>query len=81
MSEYCGAGFLGAIAEDIDLGERAEAGQARAAARRQREKAEAIDQQINMIESNISAVTRAVLLVSGYHPHKRQWRKQRNVGA
>ena len=78
VSEYVGSGFLGAFAEDLDRAERVESEQARAGLKFQKEEAAAMDQQIFQLESSVNTLARAVLLVSGYHPHKRQWRKQRN---
>jgi len=79
LSEYIGAGLVGEMAEIFDLADRAEAGQARGARLMERTNAEVIDGKINEFEKRVKAITKAVLLVSGYHPHKRQWRKRRDV--
>jgi hypothetical protein len=78
ISEYIGAGYLGALVEEIDKIERAETGHARAAWHAKKENAKAIDRQAGEFEKYTKAMTRAVLLLSGYHPHKRQWRKRQD---
>ena len=79
ISEYIGNGFIGQIAEVLDMEDRAEAEQARYKAKEQREHVKVMDEQISDLEKYTKVITRAVLLISGYHPHKRQWRKRQNV--
>ena len=77
-SVYVGNGCIGQIAEAMDMDERVENRQARVNWQREKERARAIDDRLNEIERRVRTFTRAFLLVSGYHPHKRQWRRKRN---
>ena len=79
MSEYVGGGLIGQIAEALDTEERFKADVAHANWVSQKGKIKAMEKRISEIEKYTKAITRAVLLVSGYHSHKRQWRKARNV--
>jgi hypothetical protein len=79
VSDYVGNGFLGQLAEAVDIDERYEENLARTNFRKQKRNVKLIDEQVREVEKYIRAVTRAVLLLSGYHSHKRQWRKRRNV--
>jgi peptide subunit release factor 1 (eRF1) len=79
ISAYIGNGFTGQIAEVLDMEDRVEAQQARDKAKEQRKHVKFMEEQISEIEKYTKAVTRAVILISGYHPHKRQWRKRQNV--
>lgn len=79
VSEYMGSGFVGELAGNMDIVNRSESHQSRALWLNQKGSVEVIDEQISEVERFTKAITRAVLLVSGYHPHKRQWRKRRNV--
>lgn len=79
VSEYVGSGLLGEFAEAIDIEERYEENLARTNFKKQERNFKAIDEQVREVEKYTRAVTRAVLLLSGYHSHKRQWRKRRNV--
>ncbi len=77
VSEYIGAGELGEIAAEVDAVEQAERKRAAAARRREREQERALDGQVIEAASLARALTRAVLLASGYHDHKGQWRRRR----
>lgn len=77
VSEYVGNGFIGDLASARDGEERFKADIARADWLKQKESAEAIDEQISEAEKYTKAIVKAVLLISGYHMHKRQWRKAR----
>jgi hypothetical protein len=78
ISEYIGAGLAGQIAEIFDMEDRHETNYNRALFQGQKESAQTIADQVRQIEKFTRAMTRAVLLMSGYHAHKRQWRKYRN---
>lgn len=78
ISEYVGNGFIGQMAEAMDREERAGNRQARANWQMEKESVRVIDNGLNEIECRVRAFTRAFLLISGYHPHKRQWRRKRN---
>jgi hypothetical protein len=79
ISEYIGGGLLGYIAETFDMEDREETDFKRAELREQKALSRAIDIQVDELEKYTRAITRACLLLAGYHVHKRQWRKLRNV--
>lgn len=77
QSEYVGTGQLAeyaALLDDLDR-ERAEA--QRAALQAEIEAIDQIDREIDTLLEIGRAAIKAVLLTSGYHTHKRQWRKKR----
>jgi hypothetical protein len=78
VSEYMGGGFSGQLAEILDLEDRQEAEHKRRELGKQKSRAAAIDSQVNEIEKYARTLTRACLLLAGYHTHKRQWRKRRD---
>jgi hypothetical protein len=78
VSEYVGSGFAGEIAEILDAEDKLEAEQKRAAVREQKASAARLDGKTREIERFTKAMTRAILLLSGYHAPNRQWRKRRN---
>ena len=78
VSEYAGPGVVGeltALHEERDRRERAEQ---REAERRAREGMRALDRQADEVAELIRALTRGMLLVTGHHTHKGQWRKRRD---
>jgi hypothetical protein len=79
ISEYVGAGFPGEIAEIFDLEDKHEANYSRAVFQVQKERAQVITKQARQIETFTQAMTRACLLLSGYHAPRREWRKRRDV--
>jgi hypothetical protein len=79
ISDYMGAGLAGEIAEIFDIEDREETEYKRAEFRKQKASAEEIDRQAREAEKYTRAITQACLLLAGYHVHKRQWRKLRNV--
>lgn len=81
VSEYIGGGDLGQIAADLDAAEQAERKRAAAARRRAREQERALDAQVIEAADLARALARAVLLASGYHDHKGQWRRRREQTA
>jgi len=79
VSEYIGNDFIGELAEILDMEDHEEARKTRANWVTTKAKVKATEQEINELEVKIGTFTQAFLLVSGYHPHKRQWRRKRNV--
>jgi hypothetical protein len=79
VSEYIGTGFAGEIAEIFDAEDRCETEYKRRELREQKASAQTIDSQAGEVEKYARTITRACLLLAGYHTHKRQWRKLRNV--
>jgi hypothetical protein len=72
VSEY--AGELGAL---LDAEERRERAQAREVERQTRAEFEQSQRALGDLAELANALTRAVLLASGYHTHKGQWRRRR----
>lgn len=81
VSEYVGSGDIGEQAERADR----EAKQRRKAEseqlRRTKEEIRELDQQIKQSLKQVKAALGAVLETSGYHYHKGEWRKQRDMTA
>ncbi|GAB4546920.1 MAG: hypothetical protein Kow0063_41450 [Anaerolineae bacterium] len=75
ISEYLGAGELVEVAADLDALER----QIRRAERQKRQELRALDAQVEEICRFIHALTCAVLLTTGHHTHKGQWRQKHHV--
>ena len=77
VSEYVGAG-MAAIWAEVLLGiERYERQAAAAEWRRVVEAERQAARALAEVDAVTHALTAAVLIVNGYHVHKRQWRKQR----
>jgi hypothetical protein len=77
VSEYIGAGLLGELTKRADKQARQKAEVQRQAWQEVNRREEAIDRQIDEVGAQVQALVDAALLVSGYHQHRRQWRKQR----
>jgi hypothetical protein len=78
VSEYVGGGFSGQFAEILDLENRRETEHKRRELQKQKRQAAAIDRQVDQAGTYTQAITRACLLLAGYHTHKGQWRKRRD---
>jgi hypothetical protein len=70
VSEYRGGGEVAELLAALD----AEAATARQATQAQRRQAEALDAQVNEALDLAGALANGILLLSGCHTHKRQWR-------
>lgn len=79
VSEYMGGGLSGQFAEILDMEDRQETEYKRRELGKQKRQAAAIDTRLNEIEKYTRTLTRACLLLAGYHTHKGQWRKLKNV--
>ena len=77
-TEYLGAGPLAKLSAEVDALKREERELEWAAMRAEREAQREIDQAIGESGRLVRAVVAAVLLVSGYHTHRGQWRKRRD---
>ena len=77
ISEYIGGGLAGLLASSYDASDHWEREQQRAELREYKATAAKLNEQISQVEKYSKAITRAVLLLSGYHAPKRQWRKVR----
>ena len=79
VSEYVGAGMSGYLAEVFDNEDRSER-KYNAAQRKERIlEIKKINQDLDQLTKTINILVRAVFLTAGFHPHKGQWRKIRNV--
>ena len=79
VSEYIGNGLIGELAEIWDIEDSEKVKKTRADWLITEAQVKDTEQEINDLEVSIRTFTRAFLLVLGYHPHKRQWRRKRNV--
>ena len=78
VSEYVGAGPGAELLAEADALDRAERAERREAERQAREEVQALDRQADEVADLIRALTHGVLLATGHHTHKGQWRKQRD---
>ena len=76
-TEYLGTGPLAEAIATLDTVEKEERGARRAAARAERKAQREVDQAIDAAGDALRELTSVVLLASGYHRHKGQWRKRR----
>jgi hypothetical protein len=76
VREYIGTGPVAEFIADLDELERYQQQMERDKFKREREAQSSIDRKIDEETRLIQALTRAVLLVNGYHRHKGQWRKK-----
>ena len=78
VREYVGGGVLGEIAARMDAYERRQKEEAAALWREECNEQEALDNLIAELYEAAEVLTKAALLASGYHQHKRgEWRKRR----
>ena len=78
-SEYVGSGLLARLLSDLDQTEREKRNLALANWESQKQEVKSIESDLVRFHEMTSCLIRATLLISGYHPHKGQWRKKRNV--
>ena len=77
-SEYVGGGPLARLISDLDEEERKERNQNRSRWKRNKQEVKSIEVDLAQLNEMTMSLVRAALLTSGYHPHKRQWRRKRN---
>ncbi len=77
-SEYVGSGEVAALLERCEKGRRELKQLEKEKLKRERMKAELIDEQINALSEINQNLVDALFLINGFHQHKRQWRKKRN---
>jgi hypothetical protein len=78
ISVYAGSGMIALLNQEIAQ-QQAEAEAARRSAFEQKRKEiQALDREIDGLLKQVFALSDAALIASGYHKHKRQWRKRRN---
>jgi hypothetical protein len=78
ISEYVGASEFSGLWLELDEFDRAEKTQARIAWKDEKDEVKKLNKVINQLAEIINGMARASLLTSGYHPHKGQWRQNRN---
>ena len=77
ITDYLGAGTVGQLAAELDDVEEAERREERRRHQQQIEFDGRLEQSIQTVTDAIRELTEAVLLCSGHHTHKGQWRKIR----
>ena len=77
FSEYIGAGWLADVATTLDGISRQEREIEQKDRREEEAQTQALLSDFNQVEDLTRAITRASMLLNGYHPHKGQWRKKR----
>ena len=77
VSEYVGAGELAEAIATLEAFSRQEQEMERAAWREEQEAERAFDQEIDAVGDLVRTMTGAVLLATGHHTHKGQWRRRR----
>jgi hypothetical protein len=77
ISEYMGGGLAGELSALYDLEDKFKTDVQRAELTKVKEDAVKLDGKIREVERITKAMTRAVLLLSGYHAPRRQWRRIR----
>jgi len=78
VSEYYGSDEFAGLLADRDYLNREEERKKRQAQRRELEGWLALDREINQLLNIYLDLASAVLLASGYHTHKGQWRRRRD---
>lgn len=78
VSEYGGSGKVADFAERRAEIDRRHKQQEREQARAERMSLIEIDKTLDTFGSMVDTLMTAELLMSGYHQHKRQWRRRRN---
>jgi hypothetical protein len=77
VSEYIGKGLAGELADLCDKEDKLKADVGRAELQEQKATAAKLGKEIRKTQDYTRTITRAVLLLSGYHAPRRQWRKLR----
>lgn len=76
FSEYIGSGPVAELCAALDEAKRKEKEQEQKAWQKEKEDMMAIDRQLDNLIDTTRVLTRASLLLSGFYPHKYQWRKK-----
>ena len=77
VSEYIGSGALAGLIAYQDQEEQKRREAQRELLRLKREREAEQEAMINQVDDYARTVTKAALLLAGYHPHKGQWRRRR----
>ena len=78
VSEYVGGGVVGEAVALQDERNRLEQAERRQADRRVREEMRTLDRQADEVAELIRALAQGMLLATGHHTHRGQWRKRRD---
>jgi len=78
ISEYVGSGFLADYAEGMDERAKAEAARKRKEWEAIKDEQRRLDKIVDDFTALVNTYTDALMLVTGHHTHKRQWRKERS---
>jgi len=78
ISEYVGTGLLADYAAALDERKRGQEAQRRAEWQAAKLEAEQLDAILGEVEAEIEPVVVALMLATGHHTHKRQWRRKRS---
>ena len=78
VSEYVGGGALAEVVALQDERDRLERAERRQAKRQASEEMRMLDRQVDEVAELIRALAQGVLLVTGHHTHRGQWRKRRD---
>lgn len=78
VTEYIGTGPLADCAEAMDNRKRGQEEQRRAEWQAAKLEAEQLDAILGEVEAEIEPVVVALMLATGHHTHKRQWRRKRS---
>ena len=79
VSEYIGSGSFAELIAQFDIIERAQARKGRMEIKHLVQSDREIDRELDQIGDMVQALINSTLLGMGYHTHKGQWRKKRNV--
>lgn len=77
VSEYKGSGLFAQLFSELDNDKRLERNYNHTQRKEQKDKTTGINKDVDQLTELTDGLVRAVLLTSGYHPHKGQWRKSR----
>jgi hypothetical protein len=77
LTEYMGTGPLAEGVALMQHRQRSKAEEERQELHREQEAQERIDRQIDEVGEHVHDLVTAVLLATGHHRHKRQWRRTR----
>ena len=76
-TEYVGAGYQAELLARLDEHERHQAKLRRRALAELKKREAALDKSLDEVGDLANSLVTALLLVTGHHTHKRQWRKAR----
>jgi hypothetical protein len=78
ISEYVGRGYLAEFVAEEDELKRIERKQVREEFLQLKSDVKSLDSELDQFGDFVRALTRAIMLVNGFHPHKGQWRMRHN---